>query len=149
MKEEMIMKIAIVRVRGIRNVTPKIKKTMELLRLNKPNHCVLVDDSPQNKGMLNVVKDYVTFGPVSEDTVYRLMAKRGTRGASLLRKVVKEDEIKKAAGEVFAGKRVADYADPVFRLPPPSKGYRDIRRTYPAGDLGKREEMDTLLRRMI
>ena len=143
------MKIAIVRVRGIRNLTPKIKKTLELLRLNKPNHCVLVDDSPQNKGMLNVVKDYVTFGPVSEDTVYRLMLRRGTKGASLLRKVAKEADIKKAAGEVFSGKRVADYADPVFRLPPPSKGYRDIRRNYPEGDLGKRDEMDTLLRRMV
>ncbi len=144
-----LMKIAIVRVRGIRNVTPKIKKTMELLRLNKPNHCVLVDDTPQNKGMLNVVKDYVTFGPVSEETVYGLLLKRGTKGASLLRKVAKEADIKKAAGEISSGKKVADYADPVFRLPPPSKGYRNIRRSYPQGDLGKREEMDTLLRRMI
>jgi large subunit ribosomal protein L30 len=149
MKEEMIMKIAIVRVRGIRNMVPKIKKTLQLLRLNKPNHCVLVEDTPQTKGMLNVVKDYATFGPVSEDTVFRLLFKRGTKGASLLRNLVKEDAIKKSAGEIYSGKKVADYADPVFRLPPPSKGYKDIRRTYPQGDLGKREELDTLLRRMI
>lgn len=145
----MLMKIAIVRVRGIRNLAPKIKKTLELLRLNKPNHCVLVEDSPQNLGMLNIVKDYVTFGPVAEETIYRLLLRRGTRGASLLRKVAKEDDIKKAAKEVSAGKKLAEYADPVFRLPPPSKGYKDIRRSYPAGDLGRRGEMDTLLRRMI
>lgn len=144
-----LMKIAIVRVRGIRNMVPKIKKTLELLRLNKPNHCVLVEDTPQIKGMLNVVKDYATFGPVSEETVYRLLLKRGTKGASLLRTVAKEADIKKAANEVASGKKVADYADPVFRLPPPSKGYRDIRRSYPQGDLGKRDEMDTLLKRMI
>ncbi len=143
------MKIAIVRVRGIRNLHPKIRKTLELLRLNKPNHCVLVDESPQNRGMLNVVKDYVTFGPVSEETVYRLLLKRGTKGASLLRNVAKDADIKKAAGEVSSGKKVADYADPVFRLPPPSKGYRNIRMPYPRGDLGRREEMDTLLKRMI
>jgi large subunit ribosomal protein L30 len=145
----MLMKIAIVRVRGIRNMAPRIKKTMELLRLNKPNHCVLVDDTPQNLGMLNVAKDYVTFGPVSEETIYRLLFRRGTRGASLLRKVAKDEDIKKAAKELSAGKKLSEYADPVFRLPPPSKGYRDIRRSYPAGDLGKRGEMDTLLRRMI
>jgi large subunit ribosomal protein L30 len=145
----MLMKIAIVRVRGIRNMDPRIKKTMELLRLNKPNHCVLIDDSPQNQGMLNVIKDYATFGPVSEETVYRLLLKRGTKGASLLRDVAKEADIKKAAADVSSGKKVADYADPVFRLPPPSKGYKDIRRSYPQGDLGKRSEMDTLLKRMI
>ena len=144
-----LMKIAIVRVRGIRNMDPKIKKTMQLLRLNKPNHCVLINDSPQNKGMLNVVKDYVTFGPVSEDTVYRLLLKRGTKGAALLRNLAKDADIKKAASEVASGKKVADYADPVFRLPPPSKGYKDIRRSYPQGDLGKREELDTLLRKMV
>jgi large subunit ribosomal protein L30 len=143
------MKIAIVRVRGIRNMDPKIKRTMELLRLNKPNHCVLINDSPQNQGMLNVIKDYATFGPVSEETVYNLLHKRGTKGAAMLRDTVKDADMKKAAAEVMAGKKVADYADPVFRLPPPSKGYKDIRRSYPQGDLGKRDQMDTLLKRMI
>jgi len=147
--EEIMMKIAIVRIRGIRNMNPKINKTLELLRLNKPNHCVLVEDTPQNRGMFNVVKDYVTFGPVAEATIYKLLLKRGTKGASMLHKVAKEDFIKKAATEVSTGKKVADYADPVFRLPPPSKGYKDTRKCYPQGELGKRDEMDSLLRRML
>ena len=33
--------IAVVRVRGIRNLKPKIRKTLQLLKLNKPNHAVI------------------------------------------------------------------------------------------------------------
>ena len=78
-----------------------------------------------------------------------LLVKRGRKGASLLRSVLKEDEIKKAAKEIFSGKKTSDFANPVFRLSPPSKGFRDKKAAYPNGELGKRDEMDTLLKRMI
>jgi len=143
------MKLAVLRVRGIRKTNPKIKKTLELLRLEKPNHCVLVEDTPQNLGMLAVAKDYVAYGPVDEDTVYRLLHKRGRKGAQLLRSALKEEELKKVAKEISGGKKTIDYANPVFRLNPPSKGYKNIKSAYPRGDLGKRADMASLLRRMI
>lgn len=143
------MKLAVVRVRGRRKVRPRIEKTLELLRLERPNHCVLLDDTPQNMGMLQTVKDYVTYGPVDERTVYRLLYKRGRKGRKFLRAVAKEDELKNAAKEIASGKKTLEFANPVFRLRPPSKGYRDIKASYPDGDLGKREEMDSLLRKMM
>ena len=48
----MIMKLAVLRIRGIRKLRPQVRRTLELLRLERPNHCVLVDDTPQTKGML-------------------------------------------------------------------------------------------------
>ena len=51
------MKLAVIRVRGRRKIRPNIQKTLELLRLERPNHCVLLDDSVQNLGMLQLVKD--------------------------------------------------------------------------------------------
>ncbi|MBI5046201.1 uL30 family ribosomal protein [Candidatus Micrarchaeota archaeon] len=143
------MKLAGVRIRGIRNIAPKIKKTLELLRLEKPNHCVLVDPSPQSIGMLEIVKDYVTYGPVDEEIIYKLLFKRGRKGSQLLRSVMKEDALKQAAKEILSGKKTADYANSLFRLSPPSKGFRDIRSAYPAGELGKRPDMVPLLRKMI
>jgi len=143
------MKIAVLRVRGIRKVKPNIKKTFELLKLEKPNHCVLMDDTPQNLGMVSLVKDYVTFGPVAEQTIFSLLYKRGRKSQVLIRTSMKEDEIKKVAKEIFSGKKTADYVHPVFRLNPPSKGFGDKKSAYPNGELGRREEMDTLLRRMI
>jgi large subunit ribosomal protein L30 len=145
----MIMKIAVLRIRGRRKLRPQVRRTMELLRLEKPNHCVLVDDSPQNKGMLETVKDYVAYGPVDEETLYRLLHRRGRKGRKMLRTTMKEEDIKKTAKEILSGKKTKEYANPVFRLRPPSKGYRDIKAAYPKGELGKRDEMDSLLRRMM
>jgi large subunit ribosomal protein L30 len=143
------MKLAVVRIRGARKIAPRIRKTLELLRLAQPNHCVLVEDTPQNRGMLEHAKDYVTYGPVEEKTVYSLLYKRGRRGSAPLRESVKEEELKKIAKEVLSGRKPVDYMNPVFRLNPPSKGFRDIKLPYPAGELGKRESMDPLLRRMM
>lgn len=145
----MLMKLAVLRIRGRRKLNPKIRRTLEMLRLDRTNRCILVEDTPQNRGMLAVVKDYATYGPVSEDTVFALLYKRGRKGKNLLRAALKEGDIRKAAGEIFSGKKTIDYANPVFRLRPPTKGYRDIKAAYPHGELGKRDEMDSLLKRMI
>lgn len=143
------MKLAVLRIRGARKIAPRIRKTLELLRLERPNHCVLVESTPQNLGMLEHAKDYLTFGPVSEETIFSLLMKKGRKGSAMLRSSAKEGELKVFAKEIFGGKRTKDFADPVFRLRPPSRGYRDTKSAYPAGELGKRESMDPLLRRMM
>lgn len=143
------MKIAAIRVRGVRDIAPRIRKTLELLRLEKPNHCILLEDTPQNKGMLEHAKDYITYGPVDEATILSLLSKRGRKGSKALRSVMKEEDLKKAAKEIAAGKKTAEFADPVFRMRPPSKGYRDIKLRYPSGDLGRRDSMVPLLKKMM
>jgi len=145
----MNMKLAVIRVRGVRNVAPRIRKTLELLRLERPNHCVLVEDSPQNIGMLEKAKDYIAYGPIGEQTLLSLLGKRGKKDGAPVREALKEEGLEKAAKEIFSGKKTLEFASPVFRLNPPSGGYRDKKRTYPHGELGKRGEMDSLLRRMM
>lgn len=141
--------VAIVRVRGIRNIKPNLRRTMELLRLGKPNHCVVMAATPQTMGMANLVKDYVTFGEISEETLCLLLRKRGEKGSKSLSEVMKDLDIKKAAKEIFGGKKVRDFSDPVFRLRPPKKGIRNIKLAYPAGALGKRDNMDSFIKRMV
>lgn len=141
--------IAIVRIRGVRSMKPKTKKTLELLRLFRPNHCVVYKSTPQVMGMLNVAKDYIAFGPIREETLSGLLAKRGEKGGKLLNEVLKEAEIGAAAKAVFGGKNIGEFVDPVFRLHPPRSGYKNIKLAYPDGDLGKRNDMDTLLKRMM
>ena len=143
------MKYAVVRVRGVRSISPRIKKTLELLLLTRPSHCVLVDDTPQMLGMLRHAKDYVAYGPVAEETICSMLMKRGVKDGARLAASMKEEDIKKAANEISGGKKASEVAGPVFRLSPPSKGYKDKKKAYPAGELGKRPEMDTLLRRMV
>ena len=144
------MKIAVVRVRGKRKLKPKIDRTLELLRLDRPNHCVIVDDSKPSMGMLGIVKDYVTFGKIDGETLFKLIYKRGMKGSKRIRELSKKEEIQEAAKKIFDGKmKLSEFVDPVFMLHPPRKGYKSIKKAHPLGDLGKREEMNTLLRRMI
>jgi ribosomal protein L30/L7E len=116
-------RMAIIRIRGRHNLKPDTKRTLELLRLERPNHCVVMDPTPQTLGMLKIIKDYVTFGKISEVTLSALLAKRG-------------DGAKEPRGVVF-------------RLSPPRKGLRNIKLSWPAGALGAREDMDTFIKKMI
>jgi large subunit ribosomal protein L30 len=128
---------------------PNTKKTLELLKLERPNHCVVYAVTPQIAGMVNIAKDYVAYGPIKQETLEALLAKRGEKGAKSLVEVLKPEQIKAAAKEIFGGKKLAEFADPVFRLHPPRSGYKDIKLSYPQGDLGKRDDMDDLLKRMM
>ncbi len=141
--------IAIVRVRGVRSMKPRIKRTLELLKLQKPNHCVVYSATPQLLGMVNIAKDYIAFGEISEEFLAALLAKRGEKGSKMLSELMKEAEFKNAAKEIFGGKKVSEFADPVFRLHPPRGGYKNIKVIFPQGGLGKRTDMDTFVKRMM
>ena len=71
------MVFAVIRIRGSINVNPDIKHTLKLLRLNKVNHCVLVEENDIMKGMLQVIKDYVTWGEIEREYLLKLIKTRG------------------------------------------------------------------------
>lgn len=154
------MVYAVVRVRGTVNIKPDIKKTLQLLRLTRVNHCVLIPENKVTKGMLYVVKDYVTWGTVSQDALHDLIKKRGMitgnkpltdeylssatsfkDTASLAKALFNNEIIYKEIPEV----------KPLFRLHPPVQGFEGIKRSYTMGGaLGYRgKDMDKLLKRML
>ncbi len=138
--------IAVVRVRGVRNIKPKIKHTLKLLGLNKPNHATVLRENPGVMGMLNIVKDYVTYGYISKEDFTYLLKKRGYKGSKRLAELG-EDAIN-AAVEMFLKEGKRDF-DRIFRLHPPRKGWKDIKKAAKVGgSLGLREDMPSLLRRM-
>ena len=147
--------IGVVRIRGRRNMKPKIKYTLGLLRLYRPNHCVFYPESPALNGMLQVVKDYVAYGPVSDYVVSSVISKRGEKGSIKLRKL-KDNESKKMVSKYVSGlksgmgpNKLKDVLDPVFRLRPPRRGYKNIKKHYPYGPLGRWNSLDDLLKRMV
>jgi large subunit ribosomal protein L30 len=72
-------KIAIVRLRGGINVKTPIKDTMTMLKLFRKNYCVVIEDTPSYRGMLQKIKDYVTFGEISDETYNAMVEKRGEK----------------------------------------------------------------------
>jgi len=155
------MTYAVVRVRGTVNIHPDIKKTLTLLNLTRVNHCVLIEEKPSSKGMLNVVKDYVTWGDnLDKDVLTNLIKKRGRLIGD---KKITEDHIKSSTSysnieklseaiinNKFKYKEIPN-VKPVIRLNPPKKGYKGIKRSFKKkGSLGYRgKEINKLLDRMI
>ncbi|MBS3068311.1 uL30 family ribosomal protein [Candidatus Micrarchaeota archaeon] len=140
----MTEKIAVIRIRGVRSMDPQIKIALEYLKLHRPNHCVILNATPQTLGAIEKVRDYVTYGEIDDQTFEKLLFKRGEKGGKLLRNT--DSDVKKVSKE-FDGK--TESVDPVFRLHPPRSGYKDIKSHYPKGDLGKRDNINELIRRMM
>lgn len=154
------MVYAVIRVRGTVNIKPDIKKTMKLLRLTRANHCVLLEENDVYKGMLQMVKDYTTWGEINKETLAKLLSLRGKLAGE---KPLSEEHLKKATpyhsfeklSQALLDNKVK-YKDipevkPYFRLHPPKKGYRTVKRSFVnKGSLGYRKEnINTLIERML
>ncbi|ACX72077.1 MAG: 50S ribosomal protein L30 [Methanococci archaeon] len=154
------MAYAVVRIRGRIGVRRDIADTLKMLRLNKVNHCVIVPETETFKGMIQKVKDYVTYGEIDKDTLIKLILKRGRLPGN---KRVNEELIKE-----LTGMNVEDLAEkiingeiklketplkPVFRLHPPKKGFErgGIKKPFSIGGaLGYRgEKINELLEKMM
>ncbi len=72
------MKLAIICVRGLINLSQKDKDTLKFLGIKARNNCVIVEDAPSIKGMLNKIQYFVTWGPVNEEVI-ALLEKRGKK----------------------------------------------------------------------
>ncbi len=66
---------AVILVRSLLGVRSEVRDTLTMLRLRKKHTAVLVSADPVRLGMLERVKDVVTFGPVSEPVAKTLSSK--------------------------------------------------------------------------
>jgi len=136
---------AIIRVRGSAETVRPVEDTLKMLNLTRVNHCVVRKRTKSLDGMLAKATGNITWGPVKEDVLEKLVAKKGRLAGDkkLYAKQAKEEAKRLAAGEEASIKKV-------FRLHPPSGGYRAIKRRFPEGDLGPRgEKINELLMKMI
>ena len=152
------MSWAVVRVRGSVNVNPKIKETMKLMKLSRVNHCVIIPENETYAGMLNIIKDYVTWGEIDSETTELLLESSGksSGNSAFSKQHLKETTfktMKALAKGLTEGKvvmRDVPGLKPLFRLHPPRKGYEGIKRSFKVGGaLGYRaDKINILLRRM-
>jgi large subunit ribosomal protein L30 len=154
------MAYTIIRLRGTQNLNPKTKDTLKYMRLNRINHAVVLPESDTTKGMLQVAKDYVTWGEVDAKTLAAVIKSRGRLvgdGPITDAHVAKHTSYKSVdalAEAIVSGKaRYQDLPDvkPIFRLHPARKGLEGIKRSVQAGgSLGYRgKDINDLLGRMM
>jgi len=140
---------AVVMVRGVVGTNRKLKDTLMMLRLNRINHCVIVPKNQNYDGMLHKARDFITWGEIDKETLEKLISKRGRFVGD--KRVTDLRYAKELAQFILSGKPVKETGiKPVFRLSPPSKGYRSTKALYPKGSLGYRgEKINELIKRMI
>ena len=68
-------KIAIVRIRGNVKVKQVFLDTMQMLNIACKNNCAIVDNNPSIMGMIQKVKDFLTWGEI-DDATLKLLEKR-------------------------------------------------------------------------
>ncbi|MGQ9588283.1 MAG: 50S ribosomal protein L30 [Thermoplasmata archaeon] len=152
--------VAVVRVRGHAKIRHDAVETMDMMKLTRVNHCVVLPQTETTKGMLQVVKDYVTWGEIGHESLARMLFQRGevVGGGRLTDAYVKENSkytsILSLAKAVDKGEaRLTDVRGlkPVIRLPPPKKGYEGSKKPYPeGGSLGYRgAAIEKLIDRML
>jgi len=154
------MVYAVVRVRGIVNVNPDIKRTLQLFRLTRVNHCVLLEENANTKGMLQVAKDYITWGTIEKESLTKLIKSRGKLEGDkklteeYLKSATSYDSMEKLSQAIMDNKfkyKDIPSAKPIFRLNPPKNGYEGIKRSFKnGGALGYRGgEINKLIEKMV
>ena len=139
---------AVIRLKGLVKIRHDFVDTLALMRLNRKMHCVLLKEGDVEKGMLQKVKDRVTWGEVDDETLASLIVKRARKVGNQRLDVKEAEAAFKALKETG---KMPEGIKPVFRLTPPSKGFKfSIKQQYPKGELGYRgKEINELLKRMI
>lgn len=154
------MTFAVVRVRGGIRTSRDVKETLRLLRLTRQNHLVFVPEDASHRGMLQKVKDYVTWGEVDAETIAEVLALRGrlSGGRPLTDEAVRARTEFKSTRELAAALAESRAAisrlggiKPVIRLHPPRGGYEGTKRPFrDGGSLGYRgRDICSLVRSML
>ena len=153
--------VVVIRIRGEINLGTDVAKTLHMLRLYKKHNCVILPGNPNYIGMINKVKDYVTWGELEEDTLKLLLEKRAriVGRQKLTNEYLKSKlniDISQLAKELItSNKNLKDIPGikPFFKLSPPVHGFErnGIKTPYSlGGSLGYRKEaINALLRRML
>lgn len=154
------MSYAVIRLRGKHDLRTSVEDTLRMLHLTRQNHCVIVPQDPTHAGMLKVVKDFVTWGEVDEQTLAKALLRRGravgdkpiddafVKAHSPYKSVW---DLSQAVAKGEASLRDVKDLRPVLRLHPPVRGLRGVKRGFnDGGDLGYRgAAINELIQRML
>ena len=116
-------KIAVIRISGRVRLNGEVEDTLSMLNLKRKFSCSVFENNKVNMGMINKVKDNVTYGEINDETLKILKEKRGAKDKKY------------------------------FSLHPPIKGFekKGTKKSFKEGGaLGYRgEKINDLIRRMV
>jgi len=141
--------IAAIRISGLVEIPRDIQETLFRLRMRKKYTLVLLNETPENLGMLKKVRNFTAFGKIDKETLAGLI---GKRAKTLGNKKIKIDS-ERIASELLESKtekKLSDFGLKMFiGLHPPIGGI-DSKIHFPKGVLGdNQDKINDLIRRML
>lgn len=152
---------AVVRIKGTVNVRHDMRITMDLLNIRRKFWASVVPGTDSYMGMLEKVKDFVTYGEIDRETLKLLILKRGVtrNGEKITDEIIRRNTNYSGVDEfvdalISGNAKLNDFSwiKPYFRLTPPKGGFKkSTKRPFSdGGELGYRgSNINELLRRMI
>jgi large subunit ribosomal protein L30 len=135
--------ILVIRISGLVEMPSDANETMFRMHLRKKYSAILLKETEGNKNLLQLIRNFVAYGPIDKATLELLISKRAK---SLDKKRVdykRAAEIIESAGIDKAG--IKSY----FRLHPPRGGIKS-KIHFPKGVLGdNQDKINALVRRML
>ncbi|XP_075215624.1 ribosomal protein L7 [Lycorma delicatula] len=157
----------VVRIRGVNQVSPKVRKVLQLFRLKQINNGIFLKLNKATINMLRISEPYITWGYPNLKSVRELIYKRGFAKIKGQRIPITSNElVEKKLGkhniicvedlvhEIFTVSPKFKFASNFlwpFKLNTPTGGWRKKTNHYvEGGDFGCREDkINLLLRRMV
>jgi len=149
--------ILMVRIRGINNLAPQVRKILQLFRLRQLHNATFIRVNRATLNMIKKIEPYVTFGFPTRHTISNLIYKRGFGKINKQRIPITSNEvIEKALGQ-YGIICVEDLINEIynvgthfkqannflwsFKLSSPKGGFNNKRHPFQkGGDWGMREE---------
>merc|ERR1712083_330255 len=157
----------VMRIRGINQVSPKVKKVLQLFRLRQINNGVFIKLNKATINMLRICEPYISWGPVNLKSVRDLIYKRGFVKVDGKRTPITSNDIIEGRLGKFGIICVEDLVHEImtvgpnfkyaanflwpFKLNTPTGGWRKkVNHFVESGDFGCREDkINELLKKMI
>lgn len=157
----------VIRIRGINQVAPKVRKVLQLFRLRQINNGVFIKLNKATLNMLRICEPYITWGYPNLKSLQELVYKRGFAKVKGQRISISSNQIIESTlgrsgiictedliHEIFTVGPKFKYASNFlwpFKLNTPTGGWRKKTNHYvEGGDFGNREDkINELLRRMV
>jgi len=138
---------AVIRIRGLVNVTPNKAKALMHLNLSRTNNMSLWQETKEMLEMIKVAEGFVTYGKITDELAAKVIEEKG-------KMFTEEKDLKKAIAEVKKGKTLNQAGiKNCFHLSPPRKGFERSGTKMPyhmGGALGNRKEaINELIERML
>lgn len=137
------MTLVVIQIRSSINAKKEVGDTLKMLHLHHVNNCTIIPQTKSYRGMLQKIKDYITWGEINNETLKELITAKRIPFKNNIDTTIKDLMDQK--------KKLRDITDPPIRLHPPQKGYENVKKPYTmGGSLGYRgSEINELLKRML